>query len=45
MKEALAKVWGFEENDKKKRQEGKTATGEKRDEIDLNPEIGEKKER
>ena len=45
MKEALAKVWGFEENDKKKRQEGKTATGEKRDEIDLNPKIGEKKER
>ena len=45
MKEALAKVWGFEENDKKKRQEGKTATGEKKDEIDLNPEIGEKKER
>ena len=25
--------------------EGKTATGEKRDEIDLNPKIGEKKER
>ena len=24
---------------------GKTATGEKKDEIDLNPEIGEKKER
>ena len=43
MKEALAKVWGFKEDDKKKRQEGKTATGEKSDEIDLNPKLVEKK--
>ena len=44
MKEALAKVWGLDENDKKKRQEGKTATGEKKDTIDLNPRIEEKKD-
>ena len=40
----IAKLFaGYMSNSYKK--EGKTATGEKRDEIDLNPKIGEKKER
>ena len=48
MKEALAKVWGFEEEKDKKSltkemKGGKTLTGKKVDEVDVNPKMDEKK--